>query len=558
MLTLERIGLDRPALYRAAAEHARRLSALDEDKRAPGITAFQGALALVERARWSRAIDRTLAGDLVAKLVALDVSERDLYRGELIRWVETALLPAFEAAVGTGPEANPDLVVLSAIAGINPAASADGNPDSAAIVEWEGNRYRLDVAHPELMRLQRVRARQGGNTLEDVLAFCQAAADVEKSSEVRSTQGLASLRSRAEHLTEVRFPGGTRANPKALAERAADLLGRRSFSARSGRQLGAAARDAGELLLADIFRSLVYAAALGDPEGPALLGSSVASRHEPAGAASAHGQAVAGWQLPQEDTPPGGTWHVTGSLLGLDVGLSRLALRRLGPPVLMQPTLTEDDRRAFAQTVSLMNPMETTGERRSALLDALKEGRRRVAGLTPGDVEAVARDAGIGDWRRRALDWIVAREPENASNLFSAAELVWLGRTGDSSGPDLDAFGTATLGLGGSLHLRFPAPAPWENFAGQGTGGLRGARMADLTIALAERLAELGVPAPATRDVLRAVMQDFIDEVHPADTDDLWSLIEYARRLDSDRLQDYVAALAAGGPFVSLESGGRD
>jgi hypothetical protein len=60
------------------------------------------------------------------------------------------------------------------------------------------------------------------------------------------------------------------------------------------------------------------------------------------------------------------------------------------------------------------------------------------------------------------------------------------------------------------------------------------------------------VPAAVTRDVLRAVTQDYIDEVQTLDTDDWWALVDHARQLHDDRLQDYVAALVASGPLVPL------
>jgi hypothetical protein len=53
-----------------------------------------------------------------------------------------------------------------------------------------------------------------------------------------------------------------------------------------------------------------------------------------------------------------------------------------------------------------------------------------------------------------------------------------------------------------------------------------------------------------TRDVLGAVTQDYVDTAQPADQDDWVSLVDHARSLDDDRLQDYVAALVAGGPLV--------
>jgi hypothetical protein len=311
-----------------------------------------------------------------------------------------------------------------------------------------------------------------------------------------------------------------------------------------------------EVLLGDVLRSLVYATALGEPDGPALLGSNVARRHEFSGISETAASVAAAWQVPRDENARGGTWHVVGSLLGLDVGLARLSLRRLGVTGGIKPTISDNDRRAFSQAVSLMNPIETTDARRKAIVDALRAGRRRAAALTPDRVAGAARDAGIGEWRHRALDWVVVHEPEHLPGFFSAAELVWLGRPDGWSAADLDPFGTSGVPVDGCLGLRFPPKGPWEDFSGQGAPGLLAARVPDVTLLLMEWMAERQVPAAVTRDMLRVVTQDYIDAAQPADQDDWWSLVEQARRLDGDRLQDYVAALVASGPLVPYETAG--
>ena len=45
-------------------------------------------------------------------------------------------------------------------------------------------------------------------------------------------------------------------------------------------------------------------------------------------------------------------------------------------------------------------------------------------------------------------------------------------------------------------------------------------------------------------------MQDFIDEVRPTDSDDWLTLVRMARSVTRERIEDYVAAVAADGPLV--------
>ncbi len=84
------------------------------------------------------------------------------------------------------------------------------------------------------------------------------------------------------------------------------------------------------MVLGDAMVSFAYAVDLGDAEGPALLGANVALRHDFGFARrDGDGRARMPWALPRQDFQPGVPWRITGSLLGLDIALAPLALRRL-------------------------------------------------------------------------------------------------------------------------------------------------------------------------------------------------------------------------------------
>ena len=74
--------------------------------------------------------------------------------------------------------------------------------------------------------------------------------------------------------------------------------------------------------------------------------------------------------------------------------------------------------------------------------------------------------------------------------------------------------------------------------------------VADLNLRIAIVLSELKLPAAIERHVLAAAMQDFIDEVKPTDADDWLTLVRSAQSVSRERIEDYVAAVAASGPLV--------
>ena len=55
------------------------------------------------------------------------------------------------------------------------------------------------------------------------------------------------------------------------------------------------------------------------------------------------------WAVPRQDFLPGVPWHVTGSVLGLDIALASLTLRRISPDRIADaPRLPSNEREAFA------------------------------------------------------------------------------------------------------------------------------------------------------------------------------------------------------------------
>jgi hypothetical protein len=75
-------------------------------------------------------------------------------------------------------------------------------------------------------------------------------------------------------------------------------------------------------------------------------------------------------------------------------------------------------------------------------------------------------------------------------------------------------------------------------------------RLRDLSIWVACSLASRNLPAQLAGDTLAALAQDFIDEVQLLHPNDFLTAADYVRSVPGSRLDDYVAALTAGGPLV--------
>ena len=304
LLTLDRMDITTPRVYSRAVEAARRLDERSGRERKHDIIAFQASLAILERARLTRAIDVPAAERMVLALT--DIVETDGRRSQAItQWMVKSLLDVLPPLVqpdqwtaATAYESR----LLQALAGAPPGTNA-------ATLKWEGLDYRVDYFASEHDRIKRIR----------------------------------------EQLTS---PG-----------------------------LDAALAANNDALVAEALQVLIYSPALGDPEGPALLGGDIAMRHDfgVEGAAGLRRDLLA-WSLPREQVGDGSPWHIEGSLLGLDIALSRLALRRLSNDEMpVAPTINLNDQLTLAKTALALNPYDLRDADRDRIVEAIGRGRQRVA-----------------------------------------------------------------------------------------------------------------------------------------------------------------------------------
>ena len=553
MWTLERIGITAPEVYAAAARKAARIGLLDGRRGFEAQAQFQGALAIVARMRAVRAVTVARAQALVEQLVALPLTDDGRYAGAVARWVQDEIVRRTEPA---------DTLEATVLAAMSGGPSGDG--PVARNVTWEGQPYRLDLGAAERRRLQRVRERQEGVPLDVPLVL---AADARSLAEektpaedlppmlARLAAAAADIPRRVGHESDdMSLPGVPASKTREVLRRTLDDLARdaRDKNVKHAALSATPLVEASDTLLAQALMSIAYAADVGDPEGAVLLADDVSLRHDfGLGAKDSEMRQRAAWVVPRPEVNPGVPWHVSGSLLGLDLGLSQLALRRLNfERVLEAPRLTSNERDTFALSVSLMNPYDLRDADRDAIAAAVDRGRRQIASIVGGDaaaLERIADELSVEGWRRRALRWMLAREPDRIPAMFSLTEMLALGggRT-----PELDRWGMSMLAAEGCPCSRLTPPGRWPTLLGRPPLGLTGTAVADLHLYTAIMLRELRLPAALAKVVLSGAAQDFIDDVRPTDDSDWLTLARTARTMTRERMEDYIAAATASGPLI--------
>jgi hypothetical protein len=565
MLTLDRMGVRTPAVYAAAARRAQKLSSLNANRAFVALGEFQGALALVSRMTMVRTLGTAQAEALVKTLVAAELDGDGRYGGAIVRWIATALSPA----VGGGTDIDTSLV--AALAG------AHAEQTAPTIVTWEDQRYRVDLVGPEERRLTAVRGKLGAPSvalavdIEGIASRLSAPnlslADVRQASDalkkISSTVGAPKKGKKG----AVVLPPGVD-EPRDLGEivnRAVQDLGKISKpkDVKKAERTAEPIFEVCDRVLADALMTLAYALNLGDPNGPSLLGGNVSHRHD-FGFTARNGEerlSIA-WSVPLQAIAPGEPWHVRGSVLGLDIGLAALGLHRISTDKAMKaPVLSSMERETLAQTVALFNAFEIRDSGRDAIAAAIRLGRERVTALQqqPATLDALADEVAMDGWRRRAVAWAIASEPARVAWYFSLRDLLSLGHV--DSVAALDGWGMSAVISNGCLCTVMPFEGQWPLFVGRPQLGVLSTQAADLNLRVALVLQEHALPTALAKGVLASAMQDYMDEVKPIDSNDWLTLVRWAQDVPNARMEDYIAALTAGGPLVpdrpASSGGGR-
>jgi len=175
VLALERLGSRDPAFFAAAVSGARRSLAFQvPEDLAAAHAGFQGALGVIDRARFAGSLGQEQAERLVRSLLDVPLPGAVPWERGLGGWVAGTLVPELAAAAG-GDAGEPEAVVLRALAGASRARRREGPG-----FEWEGLLYRVEPERAELRRLEGVRRRQAGPSLGAALRGCREAGEKER------------------------------------------------------------------------------------------------------------------------------------------------------------------------------------------------------------------------------------------------------------------------------------------------------------------------------------------------------------------------------------------
>ncbi len=432
----------------------------------------------------------------------------------------------------------------------------------AVVVQWEGRAYRVDLAAAEFARLQEIRRKQHDNTVDDALRLWHVAAalsaesaklDIAKGPAARLTEIGETL----QPLESGPLLGSQPPRLKQTIEDAVSDLGRirQSKDAKELPRVVASLADLADAMLAQTFASLAYAVSIADPRSALLIAGNAALQHNFLPKDTRENQRLMQpWMLAAEQAVLDERWHMLGSLMGVDIGLARLLVRRVSTePPDHPPTMNDNDVRGLRQAVALMNPFALTDAARDAIAAALERGRERVGRLAsdPAAFDAVVEEAHVGEWRHQAMRWMARYEPDRIPTLFSLFEILRLGQPAIDSAA-LDAWGSVMIPFDGSYRLAMPAGSEWEAISGRPAAGLLGAALVDINLHVAEALHDRHLPASLGRAVLASATQAFLDAADLNDDDDWPAAVRAARELTDECLDDCVAALTAGGPLVPV------
>ena len=194
---------------------------------------------------------------------------------------------------------------------------------------------------------------------------------------------------------------------------------------------------------------------------------------------------------------------MTGSVLGLDIALAPVALRRNTIDLIGEaPRLPSLEREEFSVSAVLMDARRLNPADRDRIAEAIARGQQRVLALVRGTekFDTVADELVLDERRRRAIRWMLNEDAARIPSMFSMVELLMLG--GGAAGADLDAWGMSALPSWSCVCTRMISPQQWNLFAGRPQLGLMVPSMPDLNLHVAVMLRELGMPAELTQPIL--------------------------------------------------------
>lgn len=543
LLTMERMGVRTPTVYARAIRLAQALEQIDDlDRAHVALAQFQGAVAVLDVVARAQGWPAERVEELVTSLASVPLVD-GRFDGGVLDWIQSALLPALPAS----DEADSaELRLVLALAQAAPTVTR---------FRWEGTAYVTDVRETERRSVAEVRRRQGGTPMDTLLALRAVSRELALARTVEVVKELTRrLRAISPRLTPARTwaGGSTKAVDVARTmDRAVRDLGRitRPQDLRSVPGAIEPLARVADALGAETMAALAYLPALG--EASTLIGpdADLSKRHA-FGMPTLRGtrEPLAAWQRPRVGGAAAVGQALTGSLLGLDLGLVRRRLRRIAVDTLpAAPKLNTNYRDVFAQTLSLLEQRLLFDVQLREVGSAVTRGREMVSDvrLSAGDRAALAERAGMEGLRSAVLSWVATNEPTRVPEMFSLAELYAIGR-GQDVVPQV--YGVSQEPFLLCYCLALPVTRQWASVTGRPGLGQLATAIPDVGLRVVELLAALDLPAALYPGVLSMAMQEYVDTV-PAVYDDDWlALTGRAVAITRERVEDYVSALVASGP----------
>jgi hypothetical protein len=556
--TLERMGVSDPELAASVVRRASLLPGANDGWRArAAIVQWQSALMLLLR---------TVERGTPAHEAATPRTSPEALHGALRELASTAShLGSVHANQATQQPGHP--AALQWLVTWLGRRTADANPTNEELalalidrlaasdlavgrrITWEGASYEVDFAAAERSRLERVRSRAARRWLDAAVAAVHLASGLadgrlDRSSSTDSDP-LEAIAAAVPRASSGEFADAARG---ALAAARRHLAGPGGGTLRHARE---SLHDLAEAMGALALQELAYAASMGWAEELPLRADAAAGRHRLTIAAAGGQSGDLSWTSPRITTGEGTPWHVRGGLLGLDVALAPLALRRVSmkPPSAL-PTLSDGNRHLLTTTVVLLDRRRFTDAAQREIAQAAALGRLRVAeAKAPEELGSLAADAGVSPLRVGLAQWSVRANWDSRQSFFSLPELIRLGLNGRPWPDTLNGWGNRETPVTGRQACG-PLPALfWERYAGRWSHGMLAYAVPDLQLALASQLTDMQLPAVLVPDLMAMAVQDFVHSVPARHPDDWHAMTSWAASLTRETTERYLGRLTTNGPL---------
>ena len=559
--TLERAHISALSVYHDAAQRARALAAMTDHPHAQlALAQFQGGVAIVARAAARGSLTPEQAGGLVSTLSALSTDERGDYGGRVAEWLGDHLLAdrarqslaadLFGETLGRQSARDAQLLLLLS------GAMSDRGPT----LDWEGTKYRVSFGSAEAFRLRQVLGAEFLPYLTAADTMVRAAKTFESGTPTREALSAAA-EAVAATAAAVRCTEKDDWEFLVLSERCRDALPPVAHAARAAevkmtQRLAPRLRLLADSLAARGLMVFAYAASMGQPDNAVISPQDAASRHVFGLELPGFGRAGA-WRWPSAASDRVRDWHLTGSMLGLDVAMAQYSLVRItNRPPPTRPSINDEDRIVLTESAVLMEPDLLTSDDHVAIVNALKRGRERTARLRgAAEADALAETIHMAPLRRALFAWTAGADLRAAIAMLSMSEIFAAGLDG-AAPARFDAWGVSGEPRLGCQCLQMPASAP-DAYAGRWFSGVLATGFPDMNLRLAELLDELKMPGALLAPILASATWDFLMNVRINDYDDVPAWVSFVSAIGVDRLEQYLALLTTDGPLVPLTDGSQ-